>query len=182
MNIFASSPDPAESARALDDRRLNKMIVESAQILCTALHLNGCAAAGLYRRAYASHPVVRWVAGDPRNFAWVFRHFAALLEERCFRTGKAEHASSRLLPVLTSFVTTTRPPDGFVNCTPHKEVADVHAAYRATLAGKWARDDPRPTWLKRGPPAFARSVIPRRPPSQRSAAVRPARPRRTDSR
>ena len=30
MNIFASSPDPVKSAHALCDRRVNKMILESA--------------------------------------------------------------------------------------------------------------------------------------------------------
>lgn len=203
MNVFASSPDPVASARALDDRRLNKMIVESAQILCTALHLNGHASDELYRPAYAAHPVVRWAASDAKNFAWVCRHFAALLQERRFRTAKSDHASARLLPVLMAHVTTRRPPDGFANCTPHKGLADVHAAYRQTLAEKWARDRPPPTWLKRGPPAFAppmaatsgltdrrrrasaamtASVIRRRSPSPRSAAGRPDRSRRTDSR
>ncbi|HEX2114188.1 MAG TPA: pyrimidine dimer DNA glycosylase/endonuclease V [Alphaproteobacteria bacterium] len=158
MNIFASSPDPTESARALDDRRLNKMIVESAQILCTALHLNGCATPELYRPAYTAHPVVRWAAADPRNFAWLYRHFCALLDERCFRIAKAEHACRRLLPALVGHVRTVESPDHFVNCTPYKDVADVHAAYRQVLAEKWAGDHPAPTWLRRGQPDFAPAI------------------------
>ena len=172
MNIFASSPDPAESARVLDDRRLNKMIVESAQILCTALHLTSRGTPELYRPAYVAHPAVRWAASDPRNFAWVCRHFSALLEERCFRTAKSEHASGRLLPVLMTHVTTTLPPDGFVNCTPYKAMTDVHAAYRQTLAEKWARDHPGPTWLRRGPPAFAPAFPAASEPSRNAATGR----------
>lgn len=183
MNIFATSPDPVESARALDDRRLNKMIVESAQILCTSLHLNGLGTSELYRVAYAAHPVVKWASSDPRHYAWLFRHFTALLDERRFRTAKTDHGCRRMLPALLARVTTTEPPATFVNCTPYKDERDVHLAYRMTLAGKWAKDARPPTWLKRGPPEFLRAVnAPPQAPSPRSAAVRPARPRRTDSR
>ena len=35
MNIFATSPCPVESARFLDDKRVNKMILESAQMMAT---------------------------------------------------------------------------------------------------------------------------------------------------
>ena len=38
MNIFATHDCPIESARWLDDKRLIKMILESAQLLCNALN------------------------------------------------------------------------------------------------------------------------------------------------
>ncbi len=183
VNVFATSPDPVESARALDDRRLNKMIVESAQILSTSLHLNGLGTPELYRIAYAAHPVVKWASRDPRHYAWLFRHFTALLDERRFRTAKADHGCRRVLPALLAQVATTQPPETFVNCTPYKDQPDVHLAYRMTLAAKWAKDTRPPTWLKRGPPEFGRAAIaPAQAPSPHSAAVRPGRPRRTGSR
>src|SRR4029077_5191734 len=49
MNIFATSPDPIRSAQALDDFRLNKMIVESCQILSAALHITGRGTPDLYQ-------------------------------------------------------------------------------------------------------------------------------------
>ena len=182
VNVFATSPDAVESARALDDRRLNKMIVESAQILCTSLHLNGGGTPELYRIAYPAHPVVKWASSDPRHYAWLFRHFSALLDERRFRTAKADHGCRRVLPALLAGVSTTQPPECFVNCTPFKDQPDVHLAYRMTLAEKWSKDRRPPTWLKRGPPGFAAAVhADQKAQSRHNAAGRPERRRRTGS-
>jgi pyrimidine dimer DNA glycosylase len=154
MNIFATSPDPTTSAQALDDLRLNKMIVESCQILSTALHITGRGTSDLYRPAYTSHPVVLWTAGDPRHYGWLFRHLEALFGERSFRTGKLEHRSLQLLPGLNLHVTTSVAPVRFENCTPYKSIDCVHLAYQMTLRHKWDHDIRRPSWSKRGPPNF----------------------------
>lgn len=154
MNIFATSPDPIQSAQALDDLRLNKMIVESCQILSTALYITGRGTSDLYRPAYTSHPVVLWTAGDPRHYGWLFRHLEALFNERSFRTGKLEHRSLRVVPTLSGHVETSVAPATFENCTPYKSIENVHLAYRMTLRDKWDHDFRRPCWAKRGPPEF----------------------------
>lgn len=154
MNIFVVSKDPVACARALDDKRLNKMIVESCQILSTALHLRGHGSAEIYKPAHVRHPVVLWTAEDARHYAWLYRHLTALFEERIFRTDKAEHLSRRLLPLLGRHVETQVPPSSFVNCTPFKDIDDVHLAYRMTLCAKWRQDVRPPIWSKRGPPVF----------------------------
>lgn len=154
MNVFAVSRNPVACARALDDKRLNKMIVESCQILSTALHLRGYGSTDIYKPAYIRHPVVLWAAHDARHYAWLYRHLLALFQERAFRTNKSEHRSRRLLPLLGRHVTTKSPPSSFLNCTPFKDIVDVHLAYRMTLCAKWSQDVRPPTWSKRGPPAF----------------------------
>jgi hypothetical protein len=154
VNIFASDPDPAVSARALDDLRLNKMIVETCQLGCAVLHGSGRGSDALYRPAYLNHPCALWAAADARHYGWLVRHLAALLEERAWRTGNDAHASRRLLPLLMEHVATDAPPESFVNCTPFKDL-DVHEAYRRTLVEKWRSDKRPPRWLRRGPPAFA---------------------------
>lgn len=154
MNIFATSADPAACAEALDDRRINKMIVESCQILSTVLYASGRSDPQLYKPAYVHHPVVIWTASDPRNYAWLFRHLVSLFEERVFRTGKFEHRSRRLLPALERHVETDAMPRAFENCTPYKALSDTHLAYRLTLAQKWHHDIHPPTWIRRGRPAF----------------------------
>jgi hypothetical protein len=154
MNVFASSADPVAAARALDDKRVNKMIVESCQILSAALHLRGMGSTDIYRPAYLRHPVVRWTAADQRNYAWLFRHLEALFDERTFRSGSGEHRSRRLVPILAQHVETDAAPVSFENCTPYKQIEDVHLAYRLTLADKWRQDVRPPTWLRRGPPEF----------------------------
>jgi hypothetical protein len=156
VNVFATSPDPVASAKALDDKRINKMIVESCQILSTVLHATGRGSPALYRAAYARHPVVLWTAADARNYTWVFRHLEALFSERAYRTGKTDHASLRLLPLLRPFAKSKSKPKNFENCTPHKRTADVHHAYRKTMVAKWRKDIRPPTWARRGPPDFFR--------------------------
>jgi hypothetical protein len=154
MNIFATSPDPIKSAQALDDLRLNKMIVESCQILSTALHITGRGSSELYRPAYKSHPIVLWAAGDPSHYGWLFRHLEGLFAERAFRAGKLEHRSLRLLPTLSRHLATSIEPAAFENCTPYKSIECVHLAYQMTLRDKWERDIRPSRWLKRGPPTF----------------------------
>jgi hypothetical protein len=39
MNIFFSSKNPVNCAKYLDDRRVNKMCLETTQMLCTALYI-----------------------------------------------------------------------------------------------------------------------------------------------
>jgi len=153
VNIFACDPDPRVCARALDDLRVNKMIVETCQLASAALHAGGHGTEELYRPAYLNHPATLWVAADARNYGWLVRHLAALFDERRWRTGKEEHASRRVFPLLAAHVATDAAPDTFVNCTPYKDL-EVHEAYRRTLVLKW-RGDKRPSrWLRRGPPAF----------------------------
>lgn len=41
MNIFISSPSPTKSAKFLDNSRLIKMILETAQLLSTSLRFYG---------------------------------------------------------------------------------------------------------------------------------------------
>lgn len=181
MNIFATSADPAEAARALDDLRLNKMIVESCQILSTVLHRTARGSPGLYKPAYLNHPVVLWAAADPRHYAWLCRHLRALLRERAFRR-QPPHKSARLLPLLCRHAHARRRPAEFCNCTPHPELADVHAAYRLTLMEKWRQDRRPPRWTRRGPPAFwiAASADAKREMPARRAAVPKRHPRLRD--
>ena len=154
MNIFAISSDPIQCAQALDDKRLNKMIVETCQILCAALHLTNRGSQSLYKAAYLRHPIVLWATGDERNYAWLYRHLLALFEERSFRTGKRDHRSARLIPELGLHVCADADPAAFENCTAYKTVKDVHAAYRQTLCDKWQNDSQPPRWTNRGAPEF----------------------------
>src|SRR5215831_8662187 len=144
MNIFAISSDPIQCAQALDDKRLNKMIVETCQILCAALHLTDRGSQSLYKAAYLRHPIVLWATDD----------------ERSFRTGKRDHRSTRLIPELGLHVCADAAPAAFENCTAYKSVKDVHAAYRQTLCDKWQNDNQPPRWTNRGAPKFYKAQSP----------------------
>lgn len=78
MNIFTLSPAessllpcPLGSARMHCDQHLHKMILESAQMLSTALPKLGISHPTLYKPAYEKHPCTIWVSSSPSNALWL---------------------------------------------------------------------------------------------------------------
>ncbi len=155
MNLFATSASPERSARALDDRRVIKMAVESAQLLSTAMWLRGLPAP--YRPTHRYHPAVAWTRTNRASFTWVYRHFLALGAEYARRFGR-QHASMRcsaaFRAAIPRFPKGRRPP--FVNLTRHPRVRPVTTAYRRHLEDKWARGPTRPRWTRARPPRWSR--------------------------
>jgi hypothetical protein len=146
MNIFVTSNCPTESARALDDKRVIKMVLESCQILNTTLITLGEAGIG-YKPTHKNHPCVLWAGESYGNYHWLLAHFDALLNEYTERYGKihkcSEHYESlnwQLFPQLAQ--------TPFVNCTDFKHIADVHEAYKECLRTKWENDIRKPTWYR----------------------------------
>lgn len=161
MNIFVSDPDPVISAKNLDDKRVNKMILESAQMLCTALHEHGASHLAKYKATHKNHPCNIWARQTQDNYWWLFRHFKALSDEYTFRTGKT-HKSYKdcskdlvfglnFVPVgnLTPFPNCAARQDMNIN---YKHLSDVHEAYRLYLIDRWANDKLKPKWTKRHRP------------------------------
>lgn len=147
MNIFASYPDPFLSGMLLDDVRANKMIVESAQILSTALRKNGFESDDLYKPTHENHPCVLWASELRANYDWLMAHWFTLMARFKIHRDKP-HACERLIrPIADNH--TLLPSgdfDGFVNCTEYKRLP-LHIAYRLTLLNKWRDDTIKVTWL-----------------------------------
>lgn len=158
MNIFVSYECPIRSARVLDDVRLNKMVLELAQMLCTALRswgaTHGVDGVDLYRSTHANHPCNVWVREADGNWAWSYMHFKALAEEYNRRTGKVHgvwtKAKGWRLPAMFKQVRPKKLKVGrtpFANCAANsaidlsfKHEKDVHVAYRKYLRARWRRD------------------------------------------
>ena len=79
MNIFVTDPCPKISAQNLDNKRVVKMLLESAQLLSTAITLNG--GKGIYKPTHIHHPCTKWVAHSYQNWLWLFRHMCHLQDE-----------------------------------------------------------------------------------------------------
>jgi hypothetical protein len=106
MNIFFLSGNPRRCARWHCDKHVVKMILESTQILYTALHVNGgtaiiessaprCASTGKrgYKKHAAKHPSVLWASAALPHYLWLCRMALCLCDEYIFRWGAAkEHA------------------------------------------------------------------------------------------
>ena len=157
MNIFATDSCPTECARALDDKRLGKMLIETGQLLSAAIWNND--GEGFYRRTHMSHPCAVWAGWDRCNYIWLSDHWQALALEWQIRfikehgAGCEENAVAIHRGLEVFGVGEGMTP--FPECLPddlrlHPE--GVHEAYRQCLRRKWAEGSPK--WTKRGAPKW----------------------------
>ena len=152
MNVFATYECPIKSAKYLDLRRRNKMTLESAQLMATAIQLNGGDAT--YKITHKNHPATKLCASNRANYRWILRHFSALCRDYTKRTGKI-HGCQKYIKEFISGVNLI--PDGeleFVNCAANdskgisfKHLDDVFLAYRLYLRQRWKGDKIKPRWV-----------------------------------
>jgi len=134
------------------DKHVVKMILETAQLLCTAHHESGSAIEGMYKATHKNHPSAKWVRESVTHYVWTVNLFLALLSEYTHRRDRV-HKTSELVGLLLS------PPP----CIPYKEFTpppqcmpdeykdtDTVTAYRNYYMGdkssiatwSWGRDKP----------------------------------------
>ena len=150
MNIFAVSECPIECAKFLDDKRVVKMVLETAQLLSTVHHMCGTSVDGMYKATHPHHPCSVWARASKGNYLWLYAHFVALCDEyraRYFRV----HKTASLLPLLSSpppSLVGDRTP--FANCAAHKGLGlcfkhlPVNIAYIKYLRARWETDTLKP--------------------------------------
>ena len=173
MNIFVTSPDPAECAAVLADAHVIKMSVETAQILSSALHRmgfvrpSGCGV-GLalgcmfYKPTHTGHPCVMWAARDMRNFGWLIQHGIFLCAEYSRRFGCKRHGSLDVIERAAEVAMrlpgySSEPPSAFARVFPDS-FADlgVHEGYRAYLKAKYQSwPESRQRWTNSQRPAWS---------------------------
>ena len=165
MNIFVTDLCPILSAKALDNKRLVKMILESAQLLSAAIYLNSDETVypDIYKPTHLKHPCTIWASENRSNWLWLYDHFMALCAEYTFRYGK-EHKSQSLSAALLKYSTCL--PDAkdktpFANCTKSDDLKcnfknhpDTLEAYQQYLCVKWNNDKFKPKWTNREAPQW----------------------------
>jgi hypothetical protein len=153
MNIFVFDEDPFTSALWLDDVRQNKMILETAQLLSTAIHEND-QETGLviYRPTHKHHPCTKWVALSRGNFSWALdylKHLGSIRNKR--------HKSLSLLSCFEEYKNSgyfsQEDQTPFANCARNQSqgvdftgTKDTLEAYRKYIAERWKRDTIRVSW------------------------------------
>ena len=89
MNIFYLSTDPAKAATFFYNKHVVKMILESAQLLCTAHVISDGENANVpYKVTHKNHPSAIWARESTSNYKWLYDHMIALGEEYTRRYGK----------------------------------------------------------------------------------------------
>jgi hypothetical protein len=152
MNIFVLDRDIGKCARYHADQHVIKMILESAQMLCTVVNNNG--GTSPYKSTHERHPCTRWVGISLSNWLWLRRLALALNTEYRYRfNASSDHGSAQVVRSL-------RPPEivdcgltEFVQAMPdqYKVPRDAVEAYRRFYIGEKARFA---TWTRRRPPRW----------------------------
>jgi len=104
VNIFVLDRDPRRAARYHCDRHVVKMVLESAQLLSTALwivderrarrlHARGL----LYLPTHRRHPCTLWLAESLANYRWLTHLAGALVDEYHYRYDERTHASEPVI-------------------------------------------------------------------------------------
>jgi len=100
MNIFALDPSPRISASYHCDQHLHKMILESAQMLSTAMHKwYPHLAPHIYKPAYEKHPCTIWVGESKNNAVWVAKLMYYLNDIRV-SLGSESHSSMEIYKIF----------------------------------------------------------------------------------
>jgi hypothetical protein len=134
MNIFYLDNDPEIAAHYHCDKHVVKMILETAQLLCTAHHELGSGTDEMYKSTHKNHPSAVWVRASVEHYEWAYSLFVSLLEEYTSRY-KKEHKTSRLVDVLKEIPYKLQ-SNGFIHppqCMPdaykHKDTVKAYISY-----------------------------------------------------
>ena len=154
MNIFVLDRNIKKCAQYHCDQHVVKMILESVQIMCTALNKQGFTTP--YKSTHIKHPCVLWAEESYDNFLWLKSLAIELNNEYRFRYQKSHHHKS--LAVLAEIETLSYRSQGltpFAQAMPNKykcknnPVRAYRTFYRVEKSrfAKWTRRRP-PPWLR----------------------------------
>ena len=167
MNIFHLDTDAEISARYLCDKHIPKMLLETCQMLSTAVRnqINNLAddVYPVYKSAYPRHPMTIWVGDCWGNFSWTLRHGQEINKQYQYRFGKI-HKSEQVLDVIEALRFTleksfgndlgfTDPPrcmpDTYKWCEHYTDSYKEYYYHDKQYFAKWDKGVPKPFWFRR---------------------------------
>jgi hypothetical protein len=172
MNIFYLHRKRRKCVKYHCDKHVIKMILETAQLLCTAVWVfdpdsivqdpesKQFAYHGtrVYRKTHENHPCAIWARENKKHFRWLRKFGLYLCKEYTYRYGKTHKTEE----ILRGLRTPPAMPDGVFHeppqCMPdqYKVPNDSVQAYRNYYVGEKARmlcwdgkinSRPRPPWV-----------------------------------
>ena len=100
MNIFYLHESPEEAVKPMYNKHIVKMILETAQMLCTAHHELGNGDNVPYKSTHVHHPSTVWARTNSANYDWLYCHFIALCDEYTKRYGKVHLSYTKCAEAL----------------------------------------------------------------------------------
>ena len=151
MNIFILDKDPKTAAKNHCDKHVVKMILVTAQMLCTAHWETGGQAP--YRATHKNHPCTKWARENSTNYLWLCKLGMELCYEYTSRYGR-RHKTQQHIEWL--FKNIPNIPDGELTEWPQAmpdtyKNKNVVEAYRQYYKGDKAQIA---TWKKNIPKWF----------------------------
>jgi hypothetical protein len=152
LNIFVTSPWPAESAIVLPDRHVTKMALEACQMLSIVASTKWGHGYGTLPKkdgtpyatekgAFRNHPCTQWAAKTIDNAYWLIKWGMNLCDEYTLRYGKTHSCYNTLLDAYYLF-----PKGKLTNVTPFVRAMpdeykfdtsiDTFTAYKMYIASK----------------------------------------------
>ena len=141
LNIFVLDKDPDLAARYQCDKHVIKMILETAQLLCSVFEPGQAP----YKRTHYNHPSAVWTRASRANYMWLIEHGEALCYEYTRRYKKSHKSEFVFQWCRNQPVHEILPDVGeltpFAQAMPeqYKNPDDAVAAYRAYYKGEKAR-------------------------------------------
>lgn len=165
MNLFILSLCFRECAEAMFDKHVSKMILEAAQMLCTAKQMLDPDAENqitLYKISHKNHPVSIWMRQSLENFMWAIEMAGAMHDEWKYRYDHPQdkvHKSYAVIQYLRDHPPNAEqfPEKGltpFAQAMPeqYKSETDAVEAYRRYYQSPDKQKIA--TWKKREPPMW----------------------------
>lgn len=156
MNIFILDQDIKKCAEYHCDKHIVKMVLETAQLLCSTYYYTGQENLSPYKLAHKHHPCTVWARQSLSNWLWLRDLGLALYEEYQYRYNNKDHKAG---DVILSLETPNLPDIGltpFPQAMPTEyQREDAIEAYRGYYIGdkahllKYTRRE-FPEWLKVG--------------------------------
>ena len=152
MNIFVLDTCPEIAAQSLCDQHVVKMLLESAQMLCSAFPEDTAP----YKRSHYNHPCSVWTRSSEANWNWHVSHALSIGAEYTKRYGKV-HKSEQVVRWCAAHSDLLSFPNKdiqqFVQAMPDQyKSSDPVRAYRDYYIGEKLpfaryRHTVRPDWL-----------------------------------
>ena len=152
MNIFYLHEDPSICAKYHNDSHCVKMILEYAQLMCTAHRELDVISKGslmdvtLYKATHKNHPSAVWVRESKANYEFLHKLFSALCNEYTRRYGKIHKTEQKLKKLLywppknMPIGEFTQPPQAMPNDVKHEDSITAYRNYykvHKEHLGKW---------------------------------------------
>ena len=133
MNIFYLHSNPKVAASYFYDKHKVKMILECAQMLCTA-HIALGNENVPYKKSHLNHPSSVWVRANNENYRWLYDHMLALGKEYTKRYNKTHLTITKCKDILA--VAPSSIPAGSFN-EPPQCMPDEYKVENDSVSAYW---------------------------------------------